>query len=165
MGFVCRWVCFTNFCVVKKMKKHRKAHAVSLLLLLSTVVGVVFFNIQYISPPTLVVYFNGKPAANAPLLLPVNGKGISKLDYKGSIRSSDPTVETAIYLETPAGEMVSIQFPKHGTKTVDIRAETIDIDVEQFFGLIKTDVEQIKLSDQKAGKLGNEQEDAANVKG
>jgi len=147
------------------MKKHRKAHPVSLFLVVLLVVGVVFFNIQYISPPTLVVYLNGKPAANAPLLLPVNRKGISKLDHKGSIRSSEPTVETAIYLETPEGEMIAIQFPKHGTKTVDIRAETIDIDVEQFFGLIKTDVEQINLSDQKAGKPGNEQEDAANVKG
>ena len=148
-----------------KMNKHRKAHAVSLVLLVSMVVGVVFFNIQHISPSTLVVYFNGKPAANAPLLLPVNRKGISKLNHKGSIRSSHPTAETAIYLETPEGEMVAIQFPKHGTKTVDIRSETIDIVVEQFFGLIKTDVEQINLSDQKAGKPGNEQEDAANVKG
>lgn len=147
------------------MIKHPSRIAIILIFgaMVSVIVG--WSNVHNISPPTIIVLFDGEVAANKPLILPASGEGVVKLDQAGSIQRSAMLGGSAIMLSKPDGGVVSVQFPKHGKKSVDIRKGIIYVTIEQYFGLLKTQVEQVDLTQLQTEKIKNDKQGMTDVNG
>ena len=113
---------------------------------------VLLANISYISVPVLVIKFNGKPASNAALILPVSGDQTFQLDDKGSIKSISRN-SNVILIRKPDGGGVSVRFPKHGTKTIDFRKQLQTVTLVQYFGLVRHDYEQVDLTNEQVAEI------------
>ena len=68
-------------------------------------------------------------------------------------------------MSKPDGGVVSVQFPKHGKKSVDIREGIIYVTIEQYFGLLKTQVEQVDLTQLQTEKIKNDKQGMTDVNG
>jgi len=103
---------------------------------------------RYISTPRLVVKFDGKPASNVTLILPVGGDGPYQLDEQGSITAREiGWSESSILLPKPDGGGVTVGFPRHGTKVIDFQGRMTTTTVVQYFGLVSNQSEAFTLTD------------------
>ena len=139
-----------------------------LITVLAIVAGVALLgaglaNMHYMLPPRLVVKFDGQPAANEVLILPLSSSAPYQLDDDGSITSPTPGSESAILIPRPTGGAVSVRFPKHGTKTVDIRDQMTTTTVVQYFGLVKNQIEQFDLTKEQVGQIESGQRSLENI--
>lgn len=104
-------------------------------------------NMHYISTPRLVIKFDGKPASNVTLILPSGKKRSHQLDADGSITSRGLGSNSLILIPKPGGGAVSVGFPPHGTKVVDIRDRMTITTHSRYFGLVSEQFESFDLSD------------------
>jgi hypothetical protein len=143
--------------------KRTSIFAVAAVLTAAALFYLALTNIHYFSPPRLVIKFDGNPAANAILILPTSNTAPSKLDPSGGITSPTPSTETAILVSKPSGGAVSSRFPKHGTKTVDIRGRMTMITVVQYFGLVRTQNQQNTLTQDEVAGIESGQNQLADI--
>ena len=110
-------------------------------------------NIHVFSPPRLVIKFNGKPASNVTLILPIDGGQVYQLDENGSINSRTSISESAILVPRPNGGALSVRFPSHGTKTVNCQGKMNTVSVVQYFGLVNNRYEQFTLMKSQVAEI------------
>ena len=120
-------------------------------------------NIHLLSPPRLTIKFDGKPAANTMLLLPLSSIEPHQLDEAGCITSPNPESACAILVPRPTGGAVSVRFPEHGMKTVDIRDQMMTITFVKYFGLVSNQVEQFALTQQQVAEIESGQRTLSDV--
>ena len=120
-------------------------------------------NIGYMSPPRLVIKFDGEPAANVTLTLPLSNRVPYQLDDDGSITLPTLGSESSILVPRPTGGAVSVRFPKHGTKTIDIRDRMTTTTVVQYFGLVKNQIEQFDLTEEQVAEIESGQRPLAEI--
>ena len=125
----------------------------SVFLAATVMFWVALANIHYISPPRLVIQFDGKPAGNVKLILPISSGAGYQLDGDGSITSPTPGSESAILVPRPSGGAVSVRFPNHGTKTVDISDQMTKISLVQYWGLVNDQMEQLSLTQEQVAEI------------
>ena len=147
------------------MNKHPSKMGVIFLLVVMVSVIAAWLNIQYISPSTLIALFDGEVVSNTSLILPTSANGVVKLDQAGSIQRSATAVGAAIMLEKPDGRVVSIQFPQHGKKLLDIRENIIHVTTEQYFCLLKTHVAYVDLTQPQIHEIKNDKQGRPDVNG
>ena len=124
----------------------------TLLLSLVIVAGLTYKFWPYISKPTLVVRFDGKPIKDAEIVLPT---GLS-FDEFGKVVSPHPGKnDFVIVVKSPDG-CYSISFPNHGTKTVDICEDITYTTLNQLFGVYEEKSKSIEFSDVDAERLLND---------
>lgn len=110
-------------------------------------------NVHVFSPPRLVIKFNGKPASNVTLILPIDGGQVYQLDENGSINLPTPRSDSAILVPRPNGGALSVRFPSHGTKTVNCRGKMNTVSVVQYFGLVNNRYEQFTLMKSQVAEI------------
>ncbi len=135
-----------------------RANKTTLLFVLGLLVilfCVALANTRYISTPRLVIKFDGRPLSNVTLLLPNGGDGPYQLDDDGSITARElGWRETSILVPFPDGSGgATVDFPKHGTKTVDFRGRMTTTEIVQYFGLVSEEFEAFNLSDEEMADI------------
>lgn len=122
-------------------------------------------NTCYISTPRLVIRFHGRPLSNVTLLLPNGGDGPYQLDDDGSITARElGWRETSILVPFPDGSGgAKVDFPKHGTKTVDFRGHMTTTEIVQYFGLVSEEFEAFNLSDEEIAYIVSGRKSSAEI--
>jgi hypothetical protein len=122
-------------------------------------------NMRYITPPRLVIKFDGKPLRNVTLLLPNGGDGPYQLDDDGSITARElGWSETSILVPFPdGGGAATVDFPKHGTKTVDFRGRMTTTEIVQYFGLVSNRYESFSYTDAEAADIESGRRSSAEI--
>ena len=113
-----------------------KTTIIIVLVLFVILFCVAVANMRYITPPRLVITFDGEPASNVTLILPMNEDGPYQLDDDGSITARGLGSEGLILIPTPDGGGVSVGFPQHGTRVVDFQGRMTITTIVQYFGLV-----------------------------
>jgi hypothetical protein len=129
--------------------KNRKRVFFTVIAIAAILFCVAVANIRYISTPRVVIKFDGKPASNVILVLPRGSGGPYRLDTEGSITVRELGSGGPILIPKPDGGGVSVGFPQHGTKVVDIRDRVTLSTVVQYFGLVSAEFESFNLTDQQ----------------
>jgi hypothetical protein len=121
-------------------------------------------NMRYITPPRLMIKFDGKPASNVRLVLPASSEGPFQLDKEGSITAREiGWTETSILVPFPNGGGASVGFPKHGTKTVDFQGRVTTTTVVQYFGLVSDQYQSFNLTDEEMADIESGRRSSAEI--
>ena len=139
----------------------RTYNPLALLLIVVVLFCVGLLNDRSISPPRLVIRFDGEPASNLPLILPHSAYGPYRLDEQGSINAQEiGRSESCILVPLPDGGSVTVRFPKHGTKEVDFQDRVTTTRIVKYFGLVS---EQFSLTDADITDIGNGRSSSAEI--
>ena len=139
----------------------RTYNPLALLLIVGVLFCVGLLNYRSISPPRLVIRFDGEPASNLPLILPHSADGPYRLDEQGSITAQEiGRSESCILVPLPDGSSVTVRFPKHGTKEVDFQDRVTTTRIVKYFGLVS---EQFSLTDADITDIGNGRTSSAEI--
>ena len=139
----------------------RTYNPLALLLIVVVLFCVGLLNYRSISPPRLVIRFDGEPASNLPLILPHSADGPYRLDEQGSITAQEiGRSESCILVPLPDGGSVTVRFPKHGTKEVDFQDRVTTTRIVKYFGLVS---EQSSLTDADITDIGNGRSSSAEI--
>jgi hypothetical protein len=143
----------------------KKTTLLFVLGLLVILFCVALANIRYISTPRLVIKFHGRPLSNVTLLLPNGGDGPYQLDDDGSITARElGWRETSILVPFPDGSgAATVDFPKHGTKTVDFRGRMTTTEIVQYFGLVSNRYESFSYTDAEAADIVSGRRSSAEI--
>ena len=127
-------------------KRYYKPLVLLFIVAVLSCIGLV--NIRYIATPRLVIKFDGEPASNVTLIMPVSGDGLYRLDEQGSITARElGWNESCILVPRPDGGGVTVCFPKHGTKEVDFQGRVTITRIVKYFGLVSEQFEEFSLTD------------------
>ena len=139
----------------------RTYNPLALLLIVVVLFCVGLLNDRSISPPRLVIRFDGEPASNLPLILPHSADGPYRLDEQGSITAQEiGRSESCILVPLPDGGSVTVRFPKHGTKEVDFQDRVTTTRIVKYFGLVS---EQFSQTDADITDIGNGRSSSAEI--
>ena len=139
----------------------RTYNPLALLLIVVVLFCVGLLNDRSISPPRLVIRFDGEPASNLPLILPHSTDGPYQLDEQGSITAQEiGRSESCILVPLPDGGSVTVRFPKHGTKEVDFQDRVTTTRIVKYFGLVS---EQFSQTDADITDIGNGRSSSAEI--
>ena len=139
----------------------RTYNPLALLLIVVVLFCVGLLNYRSISPPRLVIRFDGEPASNLPLILPHSADGPYRLDEQGSITAQEiGRSESCILVPLPDGGSVTVCFPKHGTKEVDFQGRVTTTRIVKYFGLVS---EQFTQTDADITDIGNGRSSSAEI--
>ena len=139
----------------------RTYNPLALLLIVVVLFCVGLLNDRSISPPRLVIRFDGEPASNLPLILPHSADGPYRLDEQGSITAQEiGRSESCILVPAPDGGSVTVRFPKHGTKEVDFQDRVTTTRIVKYFGLVS---EQFSQTDADITDIGNGRSSSAEI--
>ena len=139
----------------------RTYNPLALLLIVVVLFCVGLLNYRSISPPRLVIRFDGEPASNLPLILPRSTYGPYRLDEQGSINAQEiGRSESCILVPLPDGGSVTVCFPKHGTKEVDFQGRVTTTRIVKYFGLV---LEQFTQTDADITDIGNGRSSSAEI--
>ena len=139
----------------------RTYNPLALLLIVVVLFCVGLLNDRSISPPRLVIRFDGEPASNLPLILPHSADGPYRLDEQGSITAQEiGRSESCILVPSPDGGSVTVRFPKHGTKEVDFQDRVTTTRIVKYFGLVS---EQFSQTDADITDIGNGRSPSAEI--
>ena len=134
----------------------RTYNPLALLLIVVVLFCVGLLNYRSISPPRLVIRFDGEPASNLPLILPHSADGPYRLDEQGSITVREiGGSESCILVPLPDGGSVTVRFPKHGTKEVDFQDRVTTTRIVKYFGLVSDQFEEFPLTDTDITDIGS----------
>jgi hypothetical protein len=120
-------------------------------------------NMRYITPPRLVIKFDGKPASNVALILPMGNERPYELDADGSITARTLGSGDPILIPKPDGGGVSVGFPKHGTKVVDFQGHMTTTTIVQYFGLVSEQYESFNLTDEEIAEIESGRKSSAEI--
>jgi hypothetical protein len=101
----------------------------------------------------LVIKFDGKPASNVALILPIGSGRPYQLDADGSITARALGSGDYILVPKPDGGGVSVGFPKHGTKVVDFQGRMVTTTYVRYFGLLSEEFESFNLTDAEVADI------------
>lgn len=110
-----------------------------------TAVLLCFTSLAMTSAPKLLLSFDDQPASLAKATLPGLGGRVVSFDAAGCLQSRELTSQV-ILVRQPGGKNVAILFPEYGTKRVDISDDTVRTWSTSYWGLVRSHVEQVDLS-------------------
>ena len=142
----------------------RTYNPLALLLIVVVLFCVGLVSHRSISPPRLVIRFDGEPASNLPLILPHSADGPYRLDEQGSITAREiGRSESCILVPSPDGGSVTVCFPTHGTKEVDFQGRVTTTRIVKYFGLVSDHFEEFSLTDADITDIGNGRSSSAEI--
>jgi hypothetical protein len=120
-------------------------------------------NMPYTSTPRLVIKFDGRPASNVTLILPLGSDGPYRLDSDGSITARELCSRDYILVPCPDGGGVSVRFPRHGTKVVDFQGRMTTTTIVQYFGVVSDQSESFTLTDEEVADIESGRRSSAEI--
>ena len=132
--------------------KVNKTSVLIVLAIATILFCVALANMHHISTPRLAITFDGKPASNVRLIVPVGSCRPYQLDGEGSITARALRSGGLILIPKPDGGGVSVGFPKHGTKVVDFQGR-MTTTIVQYFGLVSNQYEAFSLTDAEVADI------------
>jgi hypothetical protein len=143
--------------------KSKKMVVVLVTAMIAILVCVALTNMHLISTPRLVIRFEGKPASNVKLMLPIGSAGPYQLDEEGSITAREIGWKSLILLPKPDGGGVSVGFPRHGTQVIDFQGRMTTTTIVQYFGLVSNQSESFTLTDRDVEDIKSGRKSSAEI--
>ena len=119
-----------------------------------------FASLAMTSAPKLLLSFEDQPASLATATLPELGGKVVSFDTTGCLQSREYASQL-ILVRGPDGNNFAILFPDHGNKRVDISDDTVRTWSTSYWGLVRSHVEQVDLSQDSRKPFPGENESSA----